>query len=142
MAGREVGDAVVVKVLIRGEAILANAKVLRLAEQVSQAHPVAVAQIVDPQAQHEQQLTAGDITFLPMFVRGDCMFRDGRGASQVTGIETLVETPAPQVDIGDALAAFQAAVVGGFVSPESAEDTLAEGGRTAPSPLRRPLDGS
>ena len=54
MAGREVGDAVVVKVLIRGEAILANAKVLRLAEQVSQAHLVAVAQSVDLQAQLEQ----------------------------------------------------------------------------------------
>ena len=97
MAGREVGDDVIVKVLIRGEAVLANAKVLRLAEQVSQAHLVAVAQSVDLQAQLEQQLTAGDITFLAMFVRGDCMFRDGRTASQVTGIEAMMETPAPQV---------------------------------------------
>ena len=110
MAGHEVGDDVVVKVLVRGAGVLANSKVLRLAEHVSQAHLVAVAQAVDVQAQVEQQLTAGDVTFLPMFVRGDCMFRDGRSASQVTGIEARIETPAPEVDIGHALAAFQAAV--------------------------------
>ena len=143
--GREVGDVVIVKVLIRGEEVLAPAKLLRLAEHVSQAHLVAVSQLVDPQAQVEQQLTAGDITFLPMFVRGDCMFRDGRSASQVTGMEAIMDGPAPQVDIGFALAAFQAAVEGGFVSPDSAEDVLAGGARTAASPPRmipRPVDGS
>ena len=143
--GREVGDVVIVKVLIRGEGVLAPAKVLRLAEHVSQAHLVAVSQLVDPQAQVEQQLTAGDITFLPMFVRGDCMFRDGRSASQVTGIEAIMDGPAPQVDIGFALAAFQAAVEGGFVSPDSAEDALGSGAHIAASPPRmmpRPVDGS
>ena len=61
MAGREVGDGVVVKVVIRGEAVLASARVLRTAEHVSQAHLVAVAQSVDPQAQLVQQRTAGDV---------------------------------------------------------------------------------
>ena len=75
--GREVGDVVIVKVLIRGEGVLAPAKVLRLAEHVSQAHLVAVSQLVDPQAQVEQQLTAGDITFLPMFVRATACFGTG-----------------------------------------------------------------
>ena len=110
MLGREVGDDVVAKVLVSGQGVLANAKNPRLADHVSQAHLVAVAPAVDEQAQVEQQLTAGDVTFLPMFVRGDCMFRDGRTAAQVTGLDSMIESPAPPVNVGHALAAFRAAV--------------------------------
>ena len=47
MAGREVGDDIVVKVLVRAANVLANAKVLPLALSVAQAHLISVAQAVD-----------------------------------------------------------------------------------------------
>lgn len=125
--GREVGDQVVVKLVVAGTEVLAYGVVLRLAQSGAEMHLVAFASITDARARENQILVAGGVLFIPMNVRGADMFKDVRTACQVTGLEMGDVPGAPDVGVVAAVAAFESAIAGGFLSA-SGSDADVQGG--------------
>ena len=120
-AGRDPGEAVVVKVILQGREVLCHAVVLRLAQSSAETHLVAVAVEVDPNVDAQQRLTAGDVCFIPMNVQVDMLFQNHANAHRVTGLDVLSPIPAPPLVLEQAMAAYQAALDGGFISASGSD---------------------